>query len=296
MPEERDIPKQTSIDHPAEDSTATEPSIFPLDPKSQDMEVHHHPDLRHNPKPLKEYLLEFLMIFLAVTLGFFAENIREHFSEEAKAKELAESLYKEVYSDSVSLQKILATRSHKEDELDFFINYMRDSNLTNVSDRFYRSFAWSFLISSTILFEPADGMLNQLRNSGSLRYFKSNTLQREIGELSVSIAKVRNRMAVEFGIIAQDLKPIVIKFYDFRWNEELTKNGGINLVEALMNQSAPARKGIILNFKDFNKLEAENTASYYRLVLKATKIIQLKNYEEINHKLLETLRSEYQIE
>ena len=45
------------------------------------------------------------MIFLAVTLGFFAENIREHFSENGKAKELAESLYKEVYSDSVDFKK-----------------------------------------------------------------------------------------------------------------------------------------------------------------------------------------------
>jgi hypothetical protein len=34
------------------------------------MEVHHHPQLHHQRKPRKEYLLEFLMIFLAVTLGF----------------------------------------------------------------------------------------------------------------------------------------------------------------------------------------------------------------------------------
>jgi hypothetical protein len=41
------------------------------------MEVHHHPDLHHEKKKFKEYLLEFVMIFLAVTLGFFAETIRE---------------------------------------------------------------------------------------------------------------------------------------------------------------------------------------------------------------------------
>ncbi|HEY4968004.1 MAG TPA: hypothetical protein VII28_16470, partial [Puia sp.] len=87
------------------------------------MEVHHHPDLHHRAKPWKEYFLEFLMIFLAVTLGFFAETIREHFSEGEKAKELAESLYKEVYSDSVEVQKILILRTQKEEELDFFINY-----------------------------------------------------------------------------------------------------------------------------------------------------------------------------
>jgi hypothetical protein len=111
----------------------------------------------------------------------------------------------------------------------------------------------------------------------------------------VSISNVRSRMAVEFGIVAQDLRPFAIKFYDFRWNEELTKNGSINLLDALISQPAPARKGIILNMKDFNRLEAENIVSHYRLALKATKIIQLKNYVEINHKLLETLRAEYQL-
>lgn len=41
------------------------------------MEVHHHPQLKHERKPWKKYFLEFLMIFLAVTMGFFAETIRE---------------------------------------------------------------------------------------------------------------------------------------------------------------------------------------------------------------------------
>jgi hypothetical protein len=34
------------------------------------MEVHHHPDLHHEQKPWKEYILEFVMLFLAVTMGF----------------------------------------------------------------------------------------------------------------------------------------------------------------------------------------------------------------------------------
>lgn len=49
--------------------------------ETENMEVHHHPDLHHKPKIWKEYFLEFLMIFLAVTMGFIAENIREHFTE-----------------------------------------------------------------------------------------------------------------------------------------------------------------------------------------------------------------------
>jgi hypothetical protein len=56
--------------------------------ETKTMEVHHHPDLHHKPKPWKEYFLEFILIFLAVTLGFFAENIREHISDKHKQKYL----------------------------------------------------------------------------------------------------------------------------------------------------------------------------------------------------------------
>ncbi|HEV8506000.1 MAG TPA: hypothetical protein VGQ53_11390 [Chitinophagaceae bacterium] len=295
MPDEQDIPKQSPDDEANTDAILGDSSISPLQSLTSDMEVHHHPDLHHKKKRFREYFLEFLMIFLAVTMGFFAETIRESFSENAKAKELAESLYKEAYSDSIDIQKRLMVRDRKEKEIDFFIAYVKDSSLTNLSDRFYRSFTWSFFILSTIQFEPADGMLNQLRNSGSLRYFKSNELQREIGELSVAIAKVRSRMELENGINAQELGPFVLKFYDFNWYSELTQHGNLNLVDALNKQPAPKYRGVILNVKDFKRLEAENIVSYYRLVLKATKTLQLNNYIEINHKLLETLRSEYKI-
>ena len=58
----------------------------------QNMEVHHHPKVEK--KNFKEYLLEGIMIFLAVTLGFFAENIREHLSDNAKEKEYINRWYK----------------------------------------------------------------------------------------------------------------------------------------------------------------------------------------------------------
>jgi hypothetical protein len=65
------------------------------------MEVHHH--LHIGKKNFKEYFLEFVTVFLAVTDGFLAENIRAHISEKSQAKELAKSLYKEIYSDSINI-------------------------------------------------------------------------------------------------------------------------------------------------------------------------------------------------
>ncbi|MBS1918112.1 MAG: hypothetical protein JST87_17715 [Bacteroidetes bacterium] len=63
------------------------------------MEVHHHPQLIHKPKPWKEYILEYVMIFLAVTTGFFAESLREHISDKEKEKNYIVSLIADLKAD-----------------------------------------------------------------------------------------------------------------------------------------------------------------------------------------------------
>jgi hypothetical protein len=257
------------------------------------MEVHHHPHVER--KSFKEYFLEGLMIFMAVTLGFIAENIRENISENHKAKELAESLYQEVYADSIDIHKKMETRITKEKQLNYFIDFVRDSSLSHLSDRFYKSFAWSTLIISPTLFEPADGMLNQLRNSGSLRYFKNNEIQAEIGQLSVSIARIRSRAEIEATFGQEYLRPLIMKFYDFQWNDEITNHGNLSIADAVQTQPTPSHQPKLQNEKAFSRSEAVNIASYYRLIISSTRLTQFKSYAETNHKLLQSLRAEYDL-
>src|SRR6266481_6442096 len=66
---------------------------------TQEMEVHHHPDLHHKEKPWKEYALEGLMIFLAVTMGFFAESLREHINDSGKEGEYITSMIRDAKTD-----------------------------------------------------------------------------------------------------------------------------------------------------------------------------------------------------
>jgi hypothetical protein len=76
--------------------------------ETENMEVHHHPDLHHKKKNFKEYFLEFLMIFLAVTLGFFAESIRENISNNEHAKLLTRQLMLDLKTDTANLQKSIS--------------------------------------------------------------------------------------------------------------------------------------------------------------------------------------------
>ena len=198
------------------------------------MEVHHHPQLEHKHKPWKEYLLEGLMIFLAVMMGFFAETIRENISESSKAKELAKSLYQEIYADSVNMQYRLKLRAEKERQVNYFRKYVKDSSLVQLSPKFYPAFFWTFAVSSVIQFTPNDGILNQLRNSGSLRYFKSIELQNSISQMNVVILNLRNRNSQEDAFVEGFLRPFMQKYYDFDWEDELTRHGKVSGLQAIL--------------------------------------------------------------
>jgi hypothetical protein len=261
-------------------------------PETENMEVHHHPEV--GKKNFKEYFLEFLMIFLAVTMGFIAENIRETVSENSKAKELAESLYKEVYADSIIMQNKIKLRFEKEDQMEYFRIYVLDSSLTDLSENFYPSFEWSYILTTSIIFEPNDGILNQLRNSGALRYFKSIQLQNDISHLSVAILNIRDRDNQESRFVDQFARPFTLKHFDFRWQDGFTQRGKLSFLEALAqtNFHSPV-KPILKNINDFNRKDAEELTAYYLLIIRATRQIHYKAYIDMNHRLLETLRKEY---
>jgi len=258
------------------------------------MEVHAH---SHTPrKKWSHYFWEFLMLFLAVFAGFFAENQREHYVEHKREKQLAKNLYNEIYADSIGVQQKIAYRNKKEEECIYFISYVKDSSLTKLSFRFYPAFTWAFLQTSQLLFEPNDGILNQLRNSGELRYFKNSELQAAIGRLSVSIANIRTRNEKEYSFLEMNIRPFSVRHYDFDWYESLTRHGQLTLMEALNQNMQGHSAGKIVDPDKFNRQEAENIASYYLLMLRGTRQTQYIPYSKINHQLLQILRKEYDLE
>ena len=236
------------------------------------------------------------MLFFAVTLGFFVENQREHYIEDQRAKALANNLYKEIYADSIAVQQKIGIRNKKEEATVYFIKYVKDSSLTDLSSRFYPAFTWAFLQSAQLIFEPNDGILNQLRNSGELRYFKSRELQAAVGQLSVQIANLRSRNEKEYGYIEMYLRPFSIRHYDFNWYEAFTSQGKFTLLEVLNQNTQVPVADKIINRDKFNRQEAENIASYYMLMLRGTRQTQYLPYVSINHQLLQILRKEYHLE
>lgn len=284
----------------------TYPRSFVLERKKSNVNVnyshgshHHHPQVER--KRFKEYFLEFLMIFLAVTMGFIAENIRENISEKTQSNELARSLYKEIYSDSITIHQRISGRLEKEDYIKYFVQYVRDSNLINLSPNFYPAFTSTFISTLTMIFQPKDGILNQLKNSGALRYFKSSSLQEEIGDISVDIANLREGNNEEETFRESKMRAFIIAHYDYEWFEELAamaeKKLNSPFIEGWFSKLDlnTIKKPEIINTAQLNRQEAANVASEYLVVIRGFRLILYNQYVKSNHRLLETLRNEYHI-
>ena len=139
-------------------------------PENENMEVHHHPDLHHNKKNLREYFLEFLMIFLAVVMGFFAENIRETIADNNKSNEYAQSLYNDLKKDTMWLNLILSIKTWRGLKVDSLIFILESGNVQKNSKMIYY---YNSFLTVNLPFTPNDATIQQLRNSGGFRYFKN---------------------------------------------------------------------------------------------------------------------------
>src|SRR5712671_3102038 len=102
------------------------------------MEVHAH---THTPgKKWTHYFWEFFMLFMAVTTGFFVENMRDHSNENKRAKELAQSLYYELQTDSSRIKEVISFREKRDTSLTYLKKYFEDSSLAHPSTKFYTEF------------------------------------------------------------------------------------------------------------------------------------------------------------
>ncbi|MBL0183533.1 MAG: hypothetical protein IPP96_15075 [Chitinophagaceae bacterium] len=262
------------------------------------MEVHHHTHPVHGKKTWKEYFWEFLMLFLAVFCGFLAEYKLEHVIEHQREKEFAKALYSELLDDSAAVANKLARRLEKEKDMDYLSSYFKDSSLSNLPKKFYPACTISLYLINTYSFEPKDGILSQLRNSGSLRYFKSIALQKLLGDISVNINDVRTRNEQEYQYFANPIKPFMLKYYDWSWIDTLRKQDTTPVILNVINNYRQSNRNIeskILNIPSLDRVEASNMILFYKQMMVSSRTLQMNNYIITNHKILAFLRNNYSI-
>jgi len=151
---------------------------------TEKMEVHHHPQLEHKPKPWKEYLLEGFMIFLAVFMGFIAENIREGYGDRAREGEYIHSIVEDIKSDTAQSTKVLIRLNKTQSRLDTLLNVLASEEIITNSNAAYRLWGQTLGFADFI---SNDRTIQQLKNNGGLRLIRNKAVSDSIMQYDQTI-------------------------------------------------------------------------------------------------------------
>jgi len=181
------------------------------------MEVHHHSHTAR--KKWTHYFWEFFMLFLAVTAGFFVENQREHYIERKRAHQFAISLIEDLIADTAELnggvritKNVILRADSLLNELDKPAVLQNDTLLQFLNSRLW---AYSF-------YDPQLGTYNQMKNSGSLRYFKKDliTYLNTYEKMANYIVKISDK-ALDFR--TNQFLPVILRIQNTRFIRALNK-------------------------------------------------------------------------
>ncbi len=190
-------------------------------------------------------------------------------------------------------------RNKQEKAVRYLVSYFKDSSSVSFSKEFAINFHYGVMFRSPYLFEPRTVVLEQLKNSGSLRYFKSNELQKLVGDLSVTIYNINDRQALETSIRANYINPFIAEHYNFDFDHALNQFKGKTVFENLLayEKSTTVIPFQFVNRETINKSLFANYMSFYTLSgMRGTRTLHLQKYIELNANLLKLLRKEYHLD
>jgi hypothetical protein len=246
-------------------------------------------------KKIKEYLLEFFMLFLAVSLGFLAENLRESYIEKERAHELALALYTDIRNDEEKMSSFIENRSGILNDIKTLIEDINQNGLNPNDQEQFRLFAqtafyWSY-------FEPKTANLDQIINSGSLRYFKKKGVVESISNYKSTITNLLARQEREKVFFYSNLQPFIINNINLQPMDTTHLTGKVTIKEYFKDLKTNR-----INLSNGKKLYIENNADsilkvmnmyrFYSVVLTTSYRSYYSRYLDECQKLIKTLELE----
>jgi len=243
-----------------------------------DMEIHHSQHVHHKKK-WNDYLFEFIMLFLAVSAGFLVENLREHYVEHLRAKEYAVMLHKDLASDTVILNIIGRFRTQQAKRYDSLKEILDNSSFDKINKQQFLGLAVES--GKYLHLIPNNGTLQQLKSSGSLRYFRDTALIYMLTSYEEDLRHLEYVQAEEKEFTATEILP----FKMTHLNNRLLKAGTPNLLNFPGEQFIDFDKRAIMQFSNL----VEKSASFNEIMGEAS----LNSHKEKAIRLMEMLKEEY---
>ena len=242
------------------------------------MDVHHHSHSER--KKWTRYFWEFFMLFLAVTLGFFMENQREHLVENRRAKLMAQSLFNDLKTDTAMLQKLTEQRKQKILVLDSLMDET-DKPLAGQNDTVLAKLCHPALYTR-MYFISELGTYEQIKNSGSLRYYKMD-LQKALVNYEAETKRANFGQELENKFVMENIVPYLMDLENPHFFRAIFSKDPTN-------EWTPFRR---------NKNDFEGTLYNYAIFIKERSRIYIEMMERVKSKamtLILLLQKEYHLE
>ena|SRR5665213_3348612 len=255
------------------------------------MEVHHHPQLEHKPKPWKEYLLEGMMIFLAVFMGFIAENIRESISDHKRTSELAVSLYRDLKKDTIAAKKYIVKFNNIALNVDTLMRILAKKEIKDIStgELYWYAISASYY-NAYIANTPT---LNEIKSSGLLRYFSQPDVEAVLTKYNQQLQILSDLQEEQRGLYIEVRKAKAQLFY-FQYNDEanaLFASNDIKHKQARIDSF----KNSHLPLLSSDKLALNNFVELTRSRFMKSNVILVDSIMNTEIKLMKALKTGYDI-
>jgi hypothetical protein len=221
------------------------------------MEVHHHSSMPH--KKWTHYFWEFLMLFLAVTLGFFVENQREHYVEHQREKQFAQTLYEDIIRDTTALKNNILDIdfvTHRIDTFRYLVQHFEIKDLPGGTWYYYGRFGTR---NFQVTFQ--DATIQQLKNSGGLRYFRKASVANAIAHYDQSCRFLVEDLSLQTPIYNDLVKLRNNLFNTWYLDEIMELTVPLNQVEAFKKKNIPLlseQKKDFIQYANLCQLRAYN--------------------------------------
>ncbi|HTD97893.1 MAG TPA: hypothetical protein VK668_01335 [Mucilaginibacter sp.] len=236
--------------------------------QTEQMEVHHHPQLEHKPKPWKEYLLEGLMIFVAVVMGFIAENVRESITEHKRAAEFAQSYYTDIKKDTFQINKAIRLTNHKMAAIDSAVTILHQPP----SSQGDTILAYKSIAASVVMpFEPSSGNLESIKTSGAVRNFKQKMISL-MNEYDLQARGVIRRDDITQKFNTEQFIPYGLSHFSYEISYDIMTSGKI--AHELLFLRDPKERKVFINILMVDKiLILRSMQEYKKLLTVADKVL-----------------------
>lgn len=185
------------------------------------MEVHAHshtadPGSHRGRKKWTHYFWEFMMLFLAVFCGFLAEYQLEHTIEHQRAKDYAASMITDLANDTLQLNDYRKYMAFAAGNVDTLFQLLSEKGPKEIiTGKLY----WYGLFGGTPrAFVPNDATMQQMKGSGSLRYFTNKAINRRVAQYD-RLCRVMESEELNDLNIYTEVRKIRGQIFEYRYNE-----------------------------------------------------------------------------